>query len=101
VVMYAGRKVEEASVAALFARPSHPYTRGLMDCLPARAHRGADGHRVVKAIPGTVASALAIHDGCRFGPRCEHAADACRAAMPGLELAESEHLTRCIRWRSL
>ena len=100
-VMYAGQVVEAGPVRALFRAARHPYTSGLMDCLPARAHRGPDGRRVVKAIPGTVASALTIHDGCRFGPRCEHAADACRAAMPGLELAEPEHLTRCIRWRSL
>jgi peptide/nickel transport system ATP-binding protein len=100
-VMYAGQVVEAGPVRALFRAASHPYTRGLMDCLPARARTGGNGRRIVKAIPGAVASALAIHDGCRFAPRCGEAAEICREAMPALQAADTDHVTRCVRWRAL
>jgi oligopeptide/dipeptide ABC transporter ATP-binding protein len=78
VVMYAGRKVEEGSVAQVFADPRHPYTQGLLRA--ARWSRLPDGSFF--EIPGTVPSLAALPSGCRFAPRCAQAQDACRAGPP-------------------
>jgi len=99
-VMYAGRIVESAPVHDLFARPDHPYTRGLLACLPGVARRrgmvvaGKRPHLV--AIPGQVSSPFAPPPGCAFGPRCAFHREACDAAMPALEAAGSERRVRCI-----
>jgi peptide/nickel transport system ATP-binding protein len=98
-VMYAGEAVESAGVFDLFGRPRHPYTRALIDCLPARAQRSADGRAMVRSIPGAVASAFSA-PGCRFAPRCDQVAAACIAS-PALEMAATGHLVRCLRWREL
>ncbi|HRK24302.1 MAG TPA: ABC transporter ATP-binding protein [Beijerinckiaceae bacterium] len=99
-VMYAGEVVESADVRTLFRAPRHPYTRALIDCLPARAAAGPGGRRIVHSIPGTVASAASAQ-GCRFAPRCNHATAPCHAAPPALERNEAAHLIRCARWRDL
>jgi len=90
-VMYAGRLVETAPVATLFAQPVHPYTRGLLACLPSRRrlHGGAGAASgatpgALQAIRGQVSSPLAPPPGCAFEPRCDHAVAACRVAMPPL-----------------
>ena len=98
-VMYAGEVVEAASVRALFRAPAHPYTRALIDCLPARARPDSEGRRLVRSIAGTVASAFAA-PGCRFAPRCPHAAAVC-TAMPPLIEPHDGGLIRCARWREL
>jgi peptide/nickel transport system ATP-binding protein len=85
VVMYAGRIVETAPVAGLFAQPRHPYTQGLLACLPSRQRlqaQPAQGRRRLVAIRGQVSSPLAPPPGCAFEPRCDHALAACRDAMP-------------------
>jgi peptide/nickel transport system ATP-binding protein len=70
VVMYAGRKVEEAPVKALFAQPRHPYTRGLMTSIRGSiARRGAERPRRLTEIPGVVPSLIGVADGCTFAPR--------------------------------
>ena len=97
-VMYAGEVVEAADVRDLFRRPRHPYTSALIDCLPVRAKTGADGRRVVHAIPGSVASAMAA-TGCRFAPRCEHALAACAEQHPAIEVIDHNREARCHRWR--
>ena len=82
IVMYAGRRVEEASVYSLFDEPLHPYTIGLMGCDPAiRGGHGGAGERLVD-IPGTVPPLWDLPQGCAFAPRCPNAAGAvpCRAA---------------------
>ena len=86
VVMYAGRVVEEADVRALFRAPRHPYTQGLLACLPRRALDGtARGpKRRLSAIAGQVASPLDPLPGCAFAPRCGLVAAECSVAMPGL-----------------
>jgi len=106
-VMYAGRIVEAAPVRRLFAEPRHPYTQGLLSCLPARA-RPAHGtvsepgvrHNKFKrlyAIRGQVSSPFAPPPGCAFEPRCDIAIDQCREKMPAL-LDEGElRQTRCYR----
>ena len=99
-VMYAGRLVESTSVAALFAQPRHPYTQGLLGCLPRRRrpHPGARaGDRPrLQAIPGQVSSPLAQPPGCAFEPRCHQAIAACGAALPPLRSTASGGLHRCI-----
>src|SRR5208282_2745372 len=78
VVMYAGRVVEQASVAELFEDPQHPYTIGLLGALP-RLHN--DKPRLA-TIEGAVPNPLAIPDGCSFNPRCPFADGECRKASP-------------------
>jgi peptide/nickel transport system ATP-binding protein len=98
-VMYAGRVVEAAPVADLFARPQHPYTQGLLACLPGHQRTGgasARGKRRLYAIPGQISSPLAPPPGCAFEPRCDRAIAACKEAMPLLELDAGGRGMRCI-----
>jgi len=101
-VMYAGRIVESAPVRELFASPRHPYTQGLLACLPAQqrkrelANGETRGKRRLYAIRGQVSSPLAPPPGCAFEPRCDHALPACKEAMPALESAGPQRLARCI-----
>lgn len=82
VVMYAGRKVEEASVAELFARPLHPYTEGLMGAIP-HTDRGLHYTNMpLREIPGTVPTLIDVPPGCRFADRCPKAVDMCRHEDP-------------------
>jgi peptide/nickel transport system ATP-binding protein len=102
VVMYAGRKVEEAPVAELFARPLHPYTRGLLDSIPklgAGSREGEAGQRKRLAeIAGTVPSLSEPIVGCAFAPRCSYATSRCREHSPPLEEKSSRHFAAC--WES-
>jgi peptide/nickel transport system ATP-binding protein len=97
VVMYAGRKVEEAPVAELFARPAHPYTRGLLASI-ARGKAGARARRL-KEIPGMVPSLREPIPGCAFAPRCPFAVAACRAEQPRLApvAGTPAHQAACLR----
>ncbi|MBV8913564.1 MAG: ABC transporter ATP-binding protein [Acetobacteraceae bacterium] len=95
-VMYAGQVVEQGPTAAVLARPRHPYTRALLDCVP---HGRTAGR--MQPIPGAGPNPLALPPGCRFHPRCPHATPACVAGPPALEQAEPERVTRCIRWREV
>jgi peptide/nickel transport system ATP-binding protein len=99
-VMYAGRVVEAAPVDDLFARPQHPYTQGLLACLPGH-QRGklgdaAPGKRRLYAIRGQVSSPLSPPPGCAFEPRCDRAIAACREAMPVLNVDGAGRGMRCI-----
>ena len=86
-VMYAGRVVEDAPAADLFARPAHPYTRGLLDSLPSAVH---DTPRL-RAIPGTVPPPFALPSGCRFRTRCSFAQEPCAATDPArVEVAPAQ-----------
>jgi peptide/nickel transport system ATP-binding protein len=90
-VMYAGRVVETAPVAALFAAPIHPYTEGLLAAAP---RLDIDQERL-PTTPGSIPDPSMIIPGCRFNPRCENAQPQCRVAAPPLEAAEAGHLARC------
>ncbi|MEO8741174.1 MAG: ABC transporter ATP-binding protein [Casimicrobiaceae bacterium] len=97
VVMYAGRKVEEAPVKALFARPRHPYTRGLMTSIP-RLNRTIDEtSRSVRLmeIPGVVPALIDMADGCTFAARCAYASEQCRVAFPPEVEAVPGHFVAC------
>jgi oligopeptide/dipeptide ABC transporter ATP-binding protein len=93
VVMYAGKVVECAPVQALFARPGHPYTLGLMQALPSVTH--ADGR--LYAIPGEVPDPAAPPPGCRFAPRCPRADAGCRQAPPWVTLGPAHG---CLCWKA-
>ncbi len=103
VVMYSGRVVEEGDVHQLFKRPRHPYTRGLLECLPRRAldDESAMARRRLNAIPGQVASPLDPLPGCAFAPRCALVLPECSAAMPPLAVLPLSQRSRCIRWSTL
>ena len=99
VVMYAGRKVEEAAVADLFARPLHPYTLGLMGSIPKLAARALSGQRSRLAeIPGVVPSLRREARGCTFAPRCPFVRDRCRDQTPALEAQGDNRLVACWEW---
>ena len=97
VVMYAGRKVEEASVDDLFERPGHPYTRGLLDSIPNLdlAARADPSRTRLNEIKGMVPSLFDLPKGCSFAPRCGFATDQCRAAFPRLEQLRPDHWVAC------
>ena len=95
MVMYAGRKVEEAPVAKLFRSPRHPYTQGLFGAVP-KLGSSLDGTttRLVE-IPGVVPSLKERLPGCVFASRCALATDLCRQAAPALELKAAGHYAAC------
>jgi oligopeptide transport system ATP-binding protein len=93
VVMYAGRVVESASATELYARPRHPYTRGLMASVPRLD--GDTGMRLVP-IEGQPPDLASIPSGCAFAPRCRQANDACRNAPPVLREIDQGHHVACI-----
>jgi peptide/nickel transport system ATP-binding protein len=78
LVMYAGRIVESGPVSAVLRAPLHPYTRGLLDSLPAMAQPGER----LNQIPGSTPSLLSLPPGCPFAPRCPRASDICRSDPP-------------------
>ncbi|HSY22518.1 MAG TPA: ABC transporter ATP-binding protein, partial [Polyangiaceae bacterium] len=82
VVMYAGRIVEQGSAGAIFSRPRHPYTRGLLRA-SARVSHSRSGR--LDAIPGAMPRLHEMPSGCRFHPRCESATAQCKEAAPRLE----------------
>ncbi len=96
LVMYAGRKVEEAGVDALFANPLHPYTQGLMKAVPRLgAHRGTGARTLLAEIPGRVPDLSQPLQGCVFAPRCPKVQDICRTIDPALEQKAVGHLAAC------
>jgi peptide/nickel transport system ATP-binding protein len=96
VVMYAGRKVEEASVAEIFARPLHPYTRGLLGSVPKLGSSLTDGGRGKLAeIAGLVPSLRQKIIGCPFAGRCSMATELCTRVAPALETKGADHLVAC------
>ncbi|HEX9468496.1 MAG TPA: ABC transporter ATP-binding protein [Bradyrhizobium sp.] len=98
IVMYAGKKVEEADVETLFANPRHPYTRGLMASIPAVPSLGGNADARLAEIPGMVPSLTRLPKGCAFAPRCEFAIARCREEYPPLLSFEGDHLAAC--WRA-
>ena len=98
IVMYAGKKVEEADVNALFANPKHPYTRGLMASIPAVPTLSSKDDARLIEIPGMVPSLTNLPVGCAFAPRCTLAIERCRAEYPPLQAFGAGHLAAC--WRA-
>jgi len=97
VVMYAGRKVEEASAKDLFECPGHPYTKGLLGSIPnveVAAHTRSRRARL-NEIKGMVPSLADLPQGCTFAPRCALASDECRASYPPLRQYRPGHWVAC------
>ena len=100
MVMYAGRVVEQAPRRALFRTPLMPYTAGLLQSVPRL--QAAGGRAPLQAIQGNVPDPTDLPPGCAFAPRCGYVrAGQCDSAMPALEVAEPDHLVRCVRWRDV
>jgi peptide/nickel transport system ATP-binding protein len=92
VVMYAGRKVEEAPVRPLFADPQHPYTIGLLGAVP---RPGLNGRERLQEIPGRVPSLAVIPEFCVFADRCPRADDLTRSTRPELREIQPQHFVAC------
>jgi peptide/nickel transport system ATP-binding protein len=93
VVMYAGRKAEEAPVHELFARPQHPYTIGLLGAIPLPG--AASKQDRLREIPGRVPSLAELPDHCAFAPRCPRADDLTRSEVPPLRAVGPGHHVAC------
>ncbi|MFY0611380.1 MAG: ABC transporter ATP-binding protein [Hyphomicrobiaceae bacterium] len=99
IVMYAGRKVEEASVEDLFADAQHPYTHGLLASIPRLdLIRGANEHERLQEISGIVPALSDLPQGCAFAPRCKFADEKCTAEYPPYEQKKTGHWAAC--WHS-
>ncbi len=101
VVMYAGKKVEEAEVTLLFAEPLHPYTHGLLASIPSLAILSGEEERSAERlmeIPGIVPPLSNLPPGCAFAPRCPYADAQCRDAYPPYEEKRPGHWAAC--WHS-
>ncbi len=97
IVMYAGRKVEEAPVGELFRNPLHPYTRGLMNSIPRRtaAGRRSNIRGRLEEIPGMVPSLREEIPGCAFAPRCSFALERCTLERPPFDPYGPDHSAAC------
>jgi peptide/nickel transport system permease protein len=103
IVLYAGRIMEEGGVRAIFRRPRHPYTRGLLASMPESGVSALDSQDrpPLRAITGQVPSPLNLPPGCPFEPRCEMAQAACRIEVPVLADVGDGRRSRCLRWGEL
>jgi len=95
VVMYAGKKVEEATADELFERPLHPYTVGLMKSVPRLDRAAAENPGRLMEIPGMVPSLKNMPPGCAFQPRCPFATERCKVEVPAFEMKASGHYAAC------
>jgi peptide/nickel transport system ATP-binding protein len=94
-VMYAGQIVETGAVKDVFSRPVHPYTQGLLDCIPipGKTRRG----EFLGSIPGMVPTPVGRLTGCTFRNRCSLASQECLAQGPEMRGIEGSHAYRCLR----
>ena len=95
IVMYAGKKVEEAPVGALFRNPRHPYKQGLLGSVPKLGSSLTGTETRLAEIPGLVPSLKRKIDGCVFASRCTYATDLCRKLAPALEEKAPGHVCAC------
>ena len=91
VVMYSGKVVEEGDAESIFAKPLHPYTKGLMNSIP----KLTDDLEFLESIEGSVPNPLKLPQGCYFNPRCKYATDECREKQPELKDMGNGHKVSC------
>lgn len=90
-IMYAGELVEFGDVYEIFSKPLHPYTKGLLACIPS----GFKNEVSLTSMPGTVPDLTAPSKGCKFAPRCPSAKTRCLQSKPGLRYTSSKHIVAC------
>ena len=95
-VMYAGQFVEEADVYALFDRPLHPYTKGLLGAVTSLRQE----EKALDTIPGVVPNLSDLPDGCGFAARCDKCVERCSSLMPQMTEPEQGHRVRCHLYNS-
>lgn len=93
-IMYAGNIVEKGPVKKIFHSPKHPYTEGLLQCIPKMDRK----QKKLKAIPGSVPHPRNFPTGCRFYPRCQHTMKKCLSQQPGLIEMDDERFVACFRY---
>ena len=93
-IMYAGNIVEKGPVRKIFHSPKHPYTEGLLQCIPKMDRK----QKKLNAIPGTVPHPRNFPTGCRFYPRCQLAMKKCSSQQPGLIEIDDERFVACFRY---
>ena len=96
-VFYAGEMLEEATLRDVFNRPNHPYTAGLLECMPSRGINQA--RQPLSPIPGRLPRLTQLPSGCIFRPRCRYAQEDCAAAHPDLYETAPRHRARCFHWQ--
>ena len=90
-VMYAGRIIEYGTTNEVFTNPGHPYTRGLLEAIPR-----IKGERLrLTSIPGKIANAQNLPQGCSFHPRCLHCTERCQASVPDMRQVGENHFVAC------
>jgi oligopeptide/dipeptide ABC transporter ATP-binding protein len=97
MVMYAGRKVEEADVEAFFRAPAHPYSQALMASVPRPELVAIGESQNLAEIPGSVPALDRMDPGCAFASRCAHVQDICRGAEPALRESGGDRKVACVR----
>tara|TARA_E500000331_G_scaffold133557_1_gene130547 strand:+ start:566 stop:1564 length:999 start_codon:yes stop_codon:yes gene_type:complete len=98
IVMYAGKKIEEAPVIELFESPQHPYTQGLLRSVPSFNETESSPHfepELLEEIKGTVPPLDKKPPGCSFAPRCDIASERCQQTIPALRKISEQHLVAC------
>jgi len=100
-VMYAGKIVENSTVENIFDHPLHPYTRGLIESMPARCAASSDSGNYLKTIPGNVPSLYNLPAGCRFFDRCTVAQKECNQREPSISEVGKEHFVSCWKYQGI
>jgi peptide/nickel transport system ATP-binding protein len=95
-VLYAGSMAEEGTAGTIFKKPAHPYTVGLLRCVPRRGQR--KDHGPLPVIPGFLLQPGEVSEGCLFAPRCPLVVEQCRTSAPPPFVVEPGHESRCYRW---
>ena len=93
-VMYAGQIVETGVTSSVIAQPRHPYTEGLLSCLPAAQQDHSKKTRLA-TIPGLVPDLVSRPKGCQLNPRCHYVSERCRTEEPGMRVIEDSRQVRC------
>lgn len=96
-VMYAGKIMETGDAGSVYERPAHPYTYGLLKCLPGVRKP----KQRLESIPGDIPDPLSLPKGCKFHPRCRWAVEKCKVEEPGMLNVSERHYSRCHRWEEL